>query len=135
MGLDNLANAGWVVLTISAIFGWMPIYTFRKKGGVQKGESYMKTTVLVDSGIYSIVRHPQFLAGILISLALVLMSQNWLNAVLIVPVIMGTYLDSLRADKRLIEKFGDEYTSYMKRVSGLNPLVGVIKLLKNTHAK
>ena len=91
----------------------------------------MHTAILVDSGIYSIVRHPQFLAGIFISLALVLMSQHWLNTVLIVPVVVGTYIDSLRADERLIEKFGDDYKSYMKRVSGLNPLVGIIGLFRS----
>ena len=39
--------------------GLLPIITFRRKGGVAKGESYIKTTVLVDTGIYAIVRHPQ----------------------------------------------------------------------------
>ena len=131
MGLDNLANAGWVVLTISAIFGWMPIYMFRRKGGVSKGESYIHTRILVDSGIYAIVRHPQYFAGILISLALVLISQHWLTTVLFVPVVVGTYIDSLKADERLIEKFGDDYKSYMKKVSGLNPLVSIIRLLRS----
>jgi protein-S-isoprenylcysteine O-methyltransferase Ste14 len=121
---------------VSAIFGGMPIYTFRKKGGVSNGDSYMHTTILVDSGIYSIVRHPQFFAGILISLSLILISQHWLNIVLFVPVILGTYIDSLRADKRLIEKFGNDYKSYMNRVSGLNPLVGIIWLFRSyTNSK
>jgi len=95
-----------------------------KRGGVPEGKSYIHTTTLVDSGIYAVVRHPQFFAGILISLALVLMSQHWLNAVLFIPVVVGTYIDSLRADKRLIEKFGDDYKSYMQRVcQGLIPLL------------
>jgi len=131
MSLENITNAGWMVMTVSAIFGWMPIYTFRIKGGVPKGDSYMHTTNLVDSGIYAIVRHPQYFAGILISFALVLMSQHWLNTVLFVPVVVGTYIDSLRADERLIEKFGDDYKSYMKRVSGLNPLVGIIGMFRS----
>jgi len=134
LGLDILANAGWLVLTVSAIFGWIPIFTFRKKGGVPEGKSYTHTTVLVDSGIYAVIRHPQFFAGILISFALILISQHWLNAVLFVPVVLGTYIDSLRADERLIEKFGDDYKSYMMRVSGLNPLVGIIGLFQS-HAR
>lgn len=31
-GNSVLRNAGWGVLTISAIFGWLPMYTFRKRG-------------------------------------------------------------------------------------------------------
>jgi len=127
LGLENVSNTGWLVMMVSAIFGWMPIFTFRRKGGVSKGESYMHTTVLVDSGIYAVIRHPQFFAGVLVSLASVLLSQHWLNAVLFVPVVVGTYVDSLRADERLIEKFGDDYRSYMERVPGLNPLVGIIR--------
>jgi len=40
------------------IFGVLPVFEFRKKGGVKKGKSYIHTTKLVDTGIYSIVRHP-----------------------------------------------------------------------------
>lgn len=129
LGLDFIANAGWLVLTVSGVFGWMPIYTLRKKGGVPEGKSYIHTRVLVDSGIYAVIRHPQFLAGILMSLAFVLISQHWLNAFLFVPVVAGFYIDSVRADKGLIEKFGDDYIRYMKGVSGLNPLVGIIKMI------
>jgi protein-S-isoprenylcysteine O-methyltransferase Ste14 len=135
LGLDLVANTGWLIMAVSAVFGWIPIATFRKKGEVPEGKSYMHTTVLVDSGIYSVIRHPQFFAGILISFALVLISQYWLNAVLFVPVVAGTYIDSLRADKDLIEKFGDDYKLYMRRVSGLNPLVGIIRLLQQRRFK
>ena len=129
MGLAMLANLGWLVMTVSAFFGWLPIYTFKRKGGVPEGKSYMKTTVLVDNGIYSIVRHPQFLAGVLISLALVLISQYWVNAVLFLPVLIGTIVDTRRANVRLVEKFGEDYTKYMERVSGLNPFPAILKLL------
>ncbi len=130
MGLATVANMGWLVMTISAFFGWLPIYTFKRKGAVPEGKSYMKTTVLVDSGIYSIVRHPQFLAGVLISLALVLMSQYWVNAVLFLPVLVGTILDARRADMRLVEKFGEDYKLYMERVPGLNPIQGILNMFR-----
>ena len=62
--------AGWICLWVSAIFGILPIITFRAKGGVPQGQSYMKTTQLVDTGIYAIVRHPQGgTAWLLINLA------------------------------------------------------------------
>jgi protein-S-isoprenylcysteine O-methyltransferase Ste14 len=122
MDLDGVANLGWLIMGVSGVFGWLPIYAFKWTGGVPKGRSYMKTTVLVDSGIYSIVRHPQFLAGILISLALALISQYWLNAFLVLPVVVGTILDSRRADADLLQKFGEDYGLYMENVSGLNPV-------------
>jgi protein-S-isoprenylcysteine O-methyltransferase Ste14 len=131
MGLDALANTGWLVMAVSAVFGWMPIHTLRERGGVPEGESYMKTTKLVETGVYSVVRHPQYLAGVLISLSLVLISQHWINALLFLPVLVGTYIDSRRADRRLVDKFGEDYTRYMEKVPGLNPVTGVFRLLRD----
>jgi protein-S-isoprenylcysteine O-methyltransferase Ste14 len=74
-GVDWVRNLGWIVLAVSGVLGWLPIYTLRRKGGVAKGESYVQTTELVDSGIYGIVRHPQYLAGVLMNLALALIAQ------------------------------------------------------------
>lgn len=56
-----IRNTGWVFIWISAIFGWLPMATFRKHGKVAKGKSYMLTTKLVAKGVYSIVRHPSTL--------------------------------------------------------------------------
>jgi protein-S-isoprenylcysteine O-methyltransferase Ste14 len=130
MGLDGLANAGWLVMAVSAVFGWMPIYTLKESGCVPEGKSYMKTTKLVENGIYSVVRHPQYLAGVLISLSLVLISQYWINALMFLPVLVGTYIDSRRADKRLVDKFGEDYTRYRERVPALDPVTGSLRLLR-----
>jgi protein-S-isoprenylcysteine O-methyltransferase Ste14 len=130
MGMDNVANLGWLVMAVSAVFGWLPIHAFKERGGVPEGKSYLHTTVLADTGIYSVVRHPQYLAGILLSLALVLISQYRWNAVLLVPVVAGTLLDSGRADRRLVDKFGEDYRLYMERVPALDPVTGSLRLLK-----
>ena len=74
-GFEELQSAGWICLWISGIFGILPIITFRRKGGVPKGESYTKTTILVDTGIYAIVRHPQNgTAWLLINLGIMLIA-------------------------------------------------------------
>jgi len=70
-----LRNLGWMVLTVSAVFGWLPIYTFRRKGGVN-GREYIYPTVVIDSGIYGVVYHLQYLSGTLMSLALALIVQH-----------------------------------------------------------
>jgi hypothetical protein len=38
-----LINIGWGVLMLSAVFGWLPVLTFRRKGGVE-GRGYIRTT-------------------------------------------------------------------------------------------
>lgn len=128
-GNSVLRNAGWGVLTISAIFGWLPIYTFRKRGGV-KGRGYIHTTVLVDSGIYGIVRHPQYLAGVLMSIALPMIAQHWLVAVLGLVAAVVYYVDTFVEEKNNLEKFGEEYRRYMEAVPRMNFIVGIVRRIQ-----
>jgi len=128
-GLPVLKHIGWITLALSAVFGWLPILVFRKKGGVPKGKSYIQTTVLVDSGIYAVVRHPQYLAGVLINLALMLITQHWLIAMIGVVAMVLNYFIALKADQELIEKFDYDYKRYMQKVPRMNFLVGLIRLV------
>ncbi len=98
------------------------------------GESYIKTTVLVDSGIYAIVRHPQYLAGMLLSLALILVSQHWIMVVIGVAAMGLNYAIAVRADQDLIEKFGDDYQRYMQQVPRMNFLLGMVRLLRRRES-
>jgi protein-S-isoprenylcysteine O-methyltransferase Ste14 len=126
-GNAALVNLGWGVLIISAVFGWLPIFTFRKKGKV-KGRGYMPTTVLVDSGVYAIVRHPQYLAGILISIALPLITPHWIVVVLGIVAIGTNFYDTFMVEENCIKKFGENYRLYMERVPRLNFIRGIYRL-------
>ena len=131
-GSEALEWAGWICLWTSAIFGVLPIITFRREGGVSEGESYMKTTLLVDSGIYAIVRHPQGgVAWLSINLGVMLVAQHWTSVILGVPSMVLVYLDALKADRYCIEKFGDAYRRYMERVPRVNFVSGVMRLLSH----
>lgn len=127
MGLNYMANLGWFISIISGIFGWLPIYTFKKIGEVQQGESYIKTTKLVDTGIYEIIRHPQYCACILLSVSMVLMSQYWLCLAAGLVVVITWYIECLYADERLVNKFGEEYRNYMERVPRINFILGLFR--------
>ncbi len=134
-GYQTLRILGWIIWVISLIFGMLPIYIFRKKAGVAKGQSYVETTVLVDSGLYSIVRHPQYLASILLNLALVLISQHWLIALLGAPAMVFMYMAIQKADQDEIEKFGEVYQRYMDRVPQINFLLGIIWQVQRRNEK
>ncbi len=123
-----LAYLGVGLYVISGlVFGWLPILEFRRKGGVRKGSSYIHTTRLVDTGMYSIVRHPQYVTFIMWAIAGMLLFQHWIVVVLGIPVVPLTYIDLIKADKDGIEKFGDEYRAYMKRVPRANFLLGLVR--------
>jgi protein-S-isoprenylcysteine O-methyltransferase Ste14 len=131
--IDVLAYAGVGLYVFSGlIFGLLPVFEFRKKGGVKKGKSYIHTTQLVDTGIYSVVRHPQYVTFMLWAIAGMLLFQHWIVVLLGVPVFPLTYLDLMTADKDAIEKLGDEYRAYMKRVPRANFLLGIIRRFRKS---
>ena len=131
--IEVLANIGVGFYVFSGIvFGWLPVIEFRKKGEVKEGKSYIHTTKLVETGIYSIVRHPQYVTFILFAISGMLLFQHWIVILLGVPIMPLTYVDLIKADKDAIEKFGDDYKAYIKKVPSANFLLGIIRrFLKN----
>ena len=132
--IEILAYVGVGLYVFSGlVFGWLPVIEFRKKGGVRRGKSYIHTTKLVDTGIYSIVRHPQFVTFMLWTIAGVLLFQHWIVVLLGIPIFPLTYVDLIRADRDAIEKFGDDYKAYMKKVPRANFLLGIIRRFRKSE--
>ena len=126
--IEILAYTGVGLYFLSGlVFGWLPVIEFRKKGEVQEGKSYIHTTKLVDTGIYSIVRHPQYVTFIMWAISGMLLFQHWIVILLGIPIIPLTYIDLIKADKDAIEKFGDNYKAYMKKVPSANFLLGIMR--------
>ena len=132
--IEVLAYVGVGLYAFSGlVFGWLPVIEFRRKGGVKRGKSYIHTTKLVDTGIYSVVRHPQYVAFILWAIAGMLLFQHWIVVLLGIPIVPLTYIDLIRADKDAIEKFGDDYKAYMKKVPRANFMLGIIRRFKKSE--
>jgi protein-S-isoprenylcysteine O-methyltransferase Ste14 len=126
---------GYVLWTMGAVLGWLPIFALRRKGDVPRGKSYVNTTKLVDTGIYAIVRHPQMgTAWLLMCLSLMLITQHWASVALGVPAMVLAYLDLIKADQRLVAKFGDAYQRYMERVPRVDFVTGIIRLIAQRAA-
>jgi protein-S-isoprenylcysteine O-methyltransferase Ste14 len=127
LGVTILTCAGWLVGLIGLVFQVLASQEFQKKGKAHHGRSFLLTTVLIDSGVYAVVRHPMYLASGLLVFGSVLISQHWLTLLLGVPLLVGFPIIVLRADKDLIEKFGDDYKRYMQKVPSVNFLSGIIR--------
>ncbi len=120
---------GWVVWAIGMVLVMAPIILFPRRGGVPRGKSFVHTTRLVDMGIYAVVRHPQYLGGILsIFVATLLFYPHWLFVILGIPGAIILYLSAKEEEKRLIERFGSDYRAYMQRVPRMNLILGIIRL-------
>jgi len=108
-----------------------PIIMFPRRGGVAKGKSFVNTTRLVDTGIYSVVRHPQYLGGVFaLFVTTLLWYPHWLFGVLGAIATAAIYMGCREEDQRLVQQFGDDYVNYMQKVPRMNIFVGVIRLLR-----
>ena len=124
MGLEILLYVGWIIFAVALPFLILGPYTLNKRGRVVEGD----TTVLVDSGIFAIIRHPFYLGAIMLASASMLISQHWLTLILGVPLLAWFFMYTLPwEDKELIEIFGDDYKRYMEKVPRINFVVGLMR--------
>jgi protein-S-isoprenylcysteine O-methyltransferase Ste14 len=128
--LDLLAYAGWILLVFRVVLIFMADGEFRKKCGASKGESIVQTKVLVDGGVYAIVRHLQYLGFMLFIFALVLMSQHWINVTSWIAGSTLFYRERLKEEPMNIVKFGDNFQYSMEKVPRLRLLLGIFRLFR-----
>jgi len=128
-----------LALVIIGAFVWIfgmilvmaPIIMFPRRGGVPKGKSFVNTTKLVDTGIYALVRHPQYTGGVYsIFITTVLLYPHWLFVLLGSIGIVVIYLSCREEDQRLIQQFGEDYIAYMRRVPRMNIFLGIMRLIR-----
>jgi len=125
-----LSIIGGIVWAFGMVLVMAPIIMFPRRGGVGKGKSFVETTIVVSTGIYAAVRHPQYTGGVYaIFITTLLWYPHWLFAVLGVTGTILLYLGTKEEDKRLIDKFGDDYITYKERVPGMNVFLGIVRLL------
>jgi protein-S-isoprenylcysteine O-methyltransferase Ste14 len=130
--LDFLFYTGWVLLIFGIVIIFLAGGEFRRRGGAPEGESIVQTTVLVDSGVYGIIRHPQYLGFMSIVFSMVLMSQHWLSLISAFAGCILFYIDVQREEQNSIKKFGVKYERYMERVPGFNILLGALRIMRHT---
>ena len=122
---------GGIVWAWGMVLVMAPIVMFPRRGGVPKGKSFVDTTKLVDTGIYAIVRHPQYTGGIYaIFMTTILLYPHWLFGILGAIGTAVLYMGCREEDQRLIKKFGNDYVAYIERVPRMNFVLGLWRLIK-----
>lgn len=110
-----------VVITIAALFvfwrahadlglNWSPTLEIREKHE------------LITRGIYGMIRHPMYASQWLLAIATPLLLQNWIAGFLNLLVFIPFYLLRVKAEEQLmIERFGDQYRTYIQKVGAVFP--------------
>ena len=121
--LAKLVYTGWIIMAFGIIF-LLCSSKSREKG-------HAEGIGLVERGMYAFVRHPEFLGHILIIFALVIISLHWISFIVGAILIVLLCLAMIEEEKRNIEKFGNAYMDYMKKVPRINLIAGIIKQIHN----
>lgn len=88
-----------------------------------------KSGVLIKKGIYALVRHPMYLGGMFLFLAMVCFLQHWIMILLVSINLLLIHRSMIEGDRINEDKFGDDYVQYMKQVPRMNMIIGIVKLL------
>ena len=80
-----------------------------------------RTDQVVTVGVYSVVRHPQYLGGLLAHIGISFLLSAW-HSLLFTPVVLVIVtLISWKEEKELVKEFGRLYLDYKKTVPMLIP--------------
>lgn len=115
--------AGWLgaLLIASAVFvfwrahadlglNWSPSLEIREKHE------------LITRGIYGVIRHPMYASQWLWVVAQPLLLQNWIAGFLNLLVFIPFYFLRVKAEEQMMmEKFGDQYHTYIQKVGAVFP--------------
>lgn len=77
---------------------------------------------LITRGIYGVIRHPMYASQWLWVVAQPLLLQNWIAGFLNLLVFIPFYFLRVKAEEQMMmEKFGDQYHTYIQKVGAVFP--------------
>ncbi|RJQ39873.1 MAG: isoprenylcysteine carboxylmethyltransferase family protein [Nitrospiraceae bacterium] len=111
------------VINSHEFLGIAQVWRYMTKKEIKGDVEGITQARLVKTGVYGIVRHPLYLAGIIIFTFEPNITRNWLTVSILADIyfIFGAFME----EKRLIKIFGDEYIEYMKQVPRFLPRISL----------
>lgn len=128
--LGWVQTVGWLLIGAGMALIFWPMFVLRRKGQPEAAQDWTHTSILVDTGIYALVRHPLYLGWSLMYPALALVSQHWPTLVVAVPGLVCLALIMKQEERRLVARFGADYERYRQEVPAWNLPAGIIRRLR-----
>jgi protein-S-isoprenylcysteine O-methyltransferase Ste14 len=119
----------WTLLSISLALVYLGVREFRKKGKVDGGRNEAgllgieKTTALVTSGIYQLIRHPFYSSLLLLGWGIFLKRVSWMGAILAVVSTLLLVATARAEEVENIKYFGAQYREYMRHTKRFIPYI------------
>lgn len=118
--ISSLRIIGIILLAVSLILfiKCIPLYNWKEFSGFGKAT---KPGIMVSIGLLGMVRHPLYLATILLTSGWVLLDLNLWSFSTWVLILGYIWIGTRWEEQKLISKFGKTYEAYRKKVPMLLP--------------
>ncbi|HSL44611.1 MAG TPA: isoprenylcysteine carboxylmethyltransferase family protein [Anaerolineales bacterium] len=120
IGLPQWARWLGVILGIASVVGIYWLFSSIGSGITATSATRRKHT-LVTKGPYRWIRHPLYTFGSSLFVAFGMIADNWFIALLGILAFIIVAIRTPKEEANLIEKFGDEYRTYMQRTGRFLP--------------
>jgi len=128
MAVDYGTSYWTIALAVIAAVGGAAIAIKRKRfltfailAGAPQLSEKRYPGILLTEGIYAKIRHPRYVETTLFVLAYALFGNYLAGYVVSLMTIVCLYLIVLLEEKELLERFGEEYAEYIRRVPRFIP--------------
>lgn len=85
------------------------------KGTTLKVAETHRANKIITSGVYSLVRHPQYLGGILAHVGITFLFSAWYSLLSAPIMVLIIFLISWKEEKELAKEFGKEFQVYAEK--------------------
>ncbi len=114
---EQQKTISWIIFSIGILIGIIAIYTFRKARTTVDPLHPAKASKLVIVSIYKISRNPMYLGMLFILFAFVIRLGNLFTFPVLILYIWYITTFQIKPEEKVLAKlFGDDYSSYCKRV-------------------
>jgi protein-S-isoprenylcysteine O-methyltransferase Ste14 len=128
-GVVILRWIGWILLIVAFLLFTLSKSALKQHGAPEENKSWVFTTVLVQQGIYGVVRHPFSMGWIIMTIGLAFVSQYWLSILFMIIQLPVIAFGIVSEEKMNVGKFETEYINYQKSVPMVNLFKGLVRYL------
>jgi protein-S-isoprenylcysteine O-methyltransferase Ste14 len=111
----------WILLILS-VYVVITAYLLLKRKG-KPTRNFENTSRLVKTGIYRYIRHPLYLSIFLLGTGIMLKDPARFQIYLGIINLIAVYITAMIEENEMIDKFGDEYRSYMTETKMFIPYI------------
>ena len=113
----------------------LPFFHLAKYGLPKPGDAFFATTRVAEDGVYSFVRHPQYIGYMLLMVGFACLDPHPAALGLAGAAVVFFYLQCVAEERFCTEAFGADYRLYMQRVPRLNLLLGLYRRLSRKNCR